>query len=300
MTIKLNSVITSTAIATILTLTGGAAQAQKSINVTFLSGLPPVTTVVGAAIKTFAPTVDKALANSMIDKRVKTVEDAVAGISDGAVVLVSGFGEAGNPTELIHALIDSGVKDLTVVNNNAGNGHIGLAALLEARRVRKIICSYPRSSDSEVFDSLYKGGAIELETIPQGTLAERMRAAGAGIGGFYTPTTVGTPLAEGKESRELDGREYVLEKPLQADFALIKAECADRWGNLTYRLAARNFGPVMAMAAEVSIVQVRRFTELGEINPENVITPGIFVDRVVEVPNPTSESAAIRRGETYP
>ncbi len=236
----------------------------------------------------------------MIDKRVKSVADAVAGIGDGAVVLVSGFGEAGNPTELIHALIDHGAKDLTVVNNNAGNGHIGLAAMLEAGRIRKVICSYPRSSHSEVFQSVYAAGAIELETIPQGTLAERIRAAGAGIGGFYTPTTVGTPLSQGKESRVIEGREYVLETALRADFALVKAECADRWGNLTYRLAARNFGPVMCMAADVTIVQVRRFAELGEIDPETVITPGIFVDRVVEVPNPMSERAAIERGETYP
>jgi 3-oxoadipate CoA-transferase alpha subunit len=236
----------------------------------------------------------------MIDKRVASVADAVAGIGDGAVVLIGGFGEAGNPTELIHALIDQGASDLTVVNNNAGNGHIGLAALLEAGRVRKIICSYPRSSHSEVFQTLFADQAIELETIPQGTLAERLRAAGAGIGGFYTPTTVGTPLAEGKESRVIEGREYVLETPLRADFALIKAERGDRWGNLTYRLAARNFGPVMCMAADETIVQVRRFAELGEIDPETVVTPGIFVDRVAEVAEPMSERGAIERGETYP
>ena len=236
----------------------------------------------------------------MIDKRVASVADAVAGIGDGAVVLVSGFGEAGNPSELIHALIDQGARDLTIVNNNAGNGHVGLAALLEAKRVRKIVCSYPRSSRSEVFQSLYAAGEIELETIPQGTLAERLRAAGAGIGGFYTPTTVGTPLADGKESRVIEGREYVLETPIRADFALVKAETADRWGNLTYRLAARNFGPVMCMAADETIVQVRRIVELGEIDPEAVITPGIFVDRVVEVAEPMSERAAIEREETYP
>ena len=236
----------------------------------------------------------------MIDKRVTSVAEAVADIGDGAVLLVSGFGEAGNPTELVHALIDHGAKELTVVNNNAGNGHIGLAALLETGRVRKVICSYPRSSHSEVFQSLYAAGAIELETIPQGTLAERMRAAGAGIGGFYTPTTVGTTLAQGKESRVIEGREYVLEMPLRADFALIKAESADRWGNLTYRLAARNFGPIMCMAADVTIVQVRRFAELGAIDPETVVTPGIFVDRVAEVPDPISERAAIQRGDTYP
>ena len=236
----------------------------------------------------------------MIDKRVSSVAEAVADIGDGAVVLVSGFGEAGSPTELLHALIDHGAKELTVVNNNAGNGHIGLAALLETGRVRKVICSYPRSSHSEVFQSLYTAGEIELETIPQGTLAERMRAAGAGIGGFYTPTTVGTTLAQGKESRVIKEREYVLEMPLRADFALIKAETADRWGNLTYRLAARNFGPVMCMAADVTIVQVRRFAELGAIDPETVVTPGIFVNRVAEVPDPISERAAIQRGDTYP
>jgi len=236
----------------------------------------------------------------MIDKRVSSVAEAVADIGDGAVVLVSGFGEAGSPTELLHALIDHGAKELTVVNNNAGNGHIGLAALLETGRVRKVICSYPRSSHSEVFQSLYTAGEIELETIPQGTLAERMRAAGAGIGGFYTPTTVGTILAQGKESRVIEEREYVLEMPLRADFALIKAETADRWGNLTYRLAARNFGPVMCMAADVTIVQVRHFAELGAIDPETVVTPGIFVNRVAEVPDPISERAAIQRGDTYP
>ena len=236
----------------------------------------------------------------MIDKRVSSAAEAVADIGDGAIVLVSGFGEAGNPTELLHALIDHGAKELTVVNNNAGNGHIGLAALLETGRVRKVICSYPRSSHSEVFQSLYTAGEIELETIPQGTLAERMRAAGAGIGGFYTPTTVGTVLAQGKESRVIEEREYVLEMPLRADFALVKAETADRWGNLTYRLAARNFGPVMCMAADVTIVQVRRFAKLGAIDPETVVTPGIFVDRVVEVADPISERAAIQRGDTYP
>ena len=236
----------------------------------------------------------------MIDKRVSSVAEAVADIGDGAIVLISGFGEAGSPTELLHALIDHGAKELTIVNNNAGNGHIGLAALLETGRVRKVICSYPRSSHSEVFQSLYTAGEIELETIPQGTLAERMRAAGAGIGGFYTPTTVGTTLAQGKESRVIEEREYVLEMPLRADFALIKAETADRWGNLTYRLAARNFGPVMCMAADVTIVQVRRFAELGAIDPETVVTPGIFVNRVAEVPDPISERAAIQRGDTYP
>lgn len=229
----------------------------------------------------------------MIDKRVASLAQAVAGIGDGTVIHMSGFGEAGNPTELIHALIDQGARELTVVNNNAGNGHLGLAALLEAGRVRKIICSYPRSTHSEVFFELYRAGKIELELVPQGTLAERIRAAGAGIGAFYTPTTVGTPLAAGKEMRTFNGRDYVLEYPLRADFALVKAERADRWGNLTFRMAARNFAPLMCMAAETTIVQVRKFVELGEIDPEHVVTPGIFVDRIVEVANPISEMAVL-------
>ena len=236
----------------------------------------------------------------MIDKRVPSAAEAVFDIRDGATVLIGGFGEAGSPTELIHALIDQGAKDLVVVNNNAGNGHIGLAALLEHHRVRRMICSYPRSSHSVVFEALYTAGEIELEVIPQGTLAERIRAAGAGLGGFFTPTTVGTPLAEGKECRTIEGRDYVLEFPLKADFALIKAEKADRWGNLTFRLAARNFGPVMCMAAATTIVQARRLVALGDIEPETVVTPGIFVDRVVGVADPMSERRAILRGDRYP
>ena len=236
----------------------------------------------------------------MIDKRVPSAAEAVFDIPDGATVLIGGFGEAGSPTELIHALIDQGAKDLVVVNNNAGNGHIGLAALLEHHRVRRMICSYPRSSHSVVFQALYTAGEIELEVIPQGTLAERIRAAGAGLGGFFTPTTVGTPLAEGKECRTIEGRDYVLEFPLKADFALIKAEKADRWGNLTFRLAARNFGPVMCMAAATTIVQARRLVALGDIEPETVVTPGIFVDRVVGVADPMSERRAILRGDRYP
>lgn len=236
----------------------------------------------------------------MIDKRVPSAAEAVFDIPDGATVLIGGFGEAGSPTELIHALIDQGAKDLVVVNNNAGNGHIGLAALLEHHRVRRMICSYPRSSHSVVFEALYTAGEIELEVIPQGTLAERIRAAGAGLGGFFTPTTVGTPLAEGKECRTIEGRDYVLEFPLKADFALIKAEKADRWGNLTFRLAARNFGPVMCMAAATTIVQARRLVALGDIEPETVVTPGIFVDRVVGVADPMSERRAILRGDRYP
>ena len=235
----------------------------------------------------------------MLDKTADSVGEAVAAIGDGATVLVSGFGESGNPTELVHALIDHGARDLVVVNNNAGNGRVGLAALLHHRRVRKMICSFPRSSDSEVFEGLYREGGVELELVPQGTLAERLRAAGAGIGGFYTRTTVGTPLAEGKERRTVDGVEYVLEEPLHADFALVKAERADRWGNLTYRLAARNFGPVMCMAARRTIVQARRVVPLGGIEPENVITPGIFVDTVVAVPEPVLERDLIAEGFVY-
>lgn len=236
----------------------------------------------------------------MIDKRVASAAEAVAGIDDGATVAIGGFGEAGSPTELIHALIDRGARGLTVVANNAGNGHVGLAALLERRRVARMVCSYPRSSHSQVFEALYKAGEVALELVPQGTLAERLRAAGAGLGGFYTPTAVGTALAEGKERRTIDGAEYVLETPLAADYALVKAETADRWGNLTYRLAARNFSPVMCMAARITIVQARRLAELGAIPPETVVTPGIFVDRVVCVPEPTSEREAVRREARYP
>lgn len=219
----------------------------------------------------------------MIDKSVPSLDAAVAGIPDGATVMIGGFGRAGQPVELIDALIAQGASDLTIVNNNAGNGDVGLAALLAKRRVRKIICSFPRQSDSWVFDGLYREGAIELEIVPQGNLAERIRAAGAGIGGFFTPTGVGTELAEGKETREINGRVYALEYPITADFALISARAADRWGNLVYRETARNFGPIMATAATTTIVQVDHMVELGSIDPETVVTPGIFVDRVVEV-----------------
>jgi len=222
----------------------------------------------------------------MIDKRVPSLSAAVAGIRDGATVLIGGFGASGIPVQLIDALIEQGAKELTIVTNNAGAGQTDIAKLLASGHVRKIVCSYPRSAGSVVFEELYAAGKIELELVPQGTLSERMRAAGAGIGGFFTPTAVGTRLAEGKETRTIDGREYVLEKPLKGDVALIKAETADRWGNLTYRMAARNFAPTMAMAAELTIVQVRRFVDLGAIAPEQVVTPGIFVDRIVEVPHP--------------
>lgn len=219
----------------------------------------------------------------MIDRTVGSAADAVAGIEDGSTVMIGGFGRAGQPVELIDALIDSGATDLTIVNNNAGNGDTGLAALLAARRVRKIICSFPRQSDSWVFDGLYRAGEIELELVPQGNLAERIRAAGAGIGAFFTPTGVGTQLAEGKEIREIDGRTYALEYPIRADYALISAFRADRWGNLVYRETARNFGPIMATAAATTIAQVDEVVPLGELDPETVVTPGIFVDRVVAV-----------------
>lgn len=225
----------------------------------------------------------------MIDKIVLTTEDAVRGVADGSTVLIGGFGEAGNPTELVHALIDQGARDLVVVNNNAGNGEIGLARLLREGRVRRLICSFPRSSHGHVFDDLYRAGKIELELVPQGTLAERIRAGGAGIPAFYTPTAAGTDLAAGKETRIFAGREHVMELAIRGDVALVKAEAADRWGNLVYRKAARNFGAVMAAAADTTIAQVRRVVPLGELDPEAVITPSIFVARVLEVPQPVSE-----------
>ena len=219
----------------------------------------------------------------VIDKTVSSVDEAVAGIPDGATVMIGGFGRAGQPVELIDALIAQGATDLTIVNNNAGNGDVGLAALLAKGRVRKILCSFPRQVDSWVFDGLYREGKIELELVPQGNLAERIRAAGAGIGAFYSPTAVGTELADGKETREIDGRQYLLEYPIRADFALISALKADRWGNLIYRKTARNFGPIMATAATTTIVQVDSVVGLGDLDPEAVVTPGIFVDRVVAV-----------------
>jgi 3-oxoadipate CoA-transferase alpha subunit len=218
----------------------------------------------------------------MIDKSCESLERAVADVHDGATVMIGGFGNAGMPSSLIDALIAQGARELTIVNNNAGNGDTGLAALLKAKRVRKIICSFPRQADSHHFDALYRAGEIELELTPQGNLAERIRAAGAGIGGFFTPTGYGTLLAEGKETRLIDGRHYVLESPIHADFALIKALKGDRWGNLVYRKTARNFGPIMAMAAKVAIAQVAEIVELGELDPEHIVTPGIFVQRVVK------------------
>jgi 3-oxoadipate CoA-transferase alpha subunit len=218
----------------------------------------------------------------MINKIVPTLEAAVADISDGSTILIGGFGTAGMPSALMDALIAQGAKGLTVVNNNAGNADAGLAALIAAKQVRKIICSFPRQSDSWHFDKAYRSGELELELVPQGTLAERIRAAGAGIGAFFTPTAYGTLLAEGKETRRMGDRDYVLEHPIHADYALIKADRGDRWGNLTYRMTARNFGPIMASAAKCTIAQVRETVELGELDPESVVTPGIFVKRVVK------------------
>ena len=231
----------------------------------------------------------------MINKIARSVADALAGIPDGATVLIGGFGTAGIPNELIEGLVEQGAKDLTVVNNNAGNGETGLAALLKAGRVRKIICSFPRQADSQVFDGLYRSGKLELELVPQGNLAERIRAAGAGIGGFFTPTGYGTDLAKGKETREIDGRMYVLEAPLHADYAFIKAERGDRWGNLTYRMTARNFGPVMAMAAKTTIATVHEIVPLGGLDPEAVVTPGIFVQRIVLIDRVATSAGGFRQ-----
>jgi 3-oxoadipate CoA-transferase alpha subunit len=218
----------------------------------------------------------------MIDKTFESLEKAVADVHDGATIMIGGFGNAGMPSRLIDALLAQGARELTIVNNNAGNGETGLAALIKAKRVRKIVCSFPRQADSHHFDGLYRAGEIELELTPQGNLAERIRAAGAGIGGFFTPTGYGTLLAEGKETRLIDGRHYVLESPLHADFALIKALRGDRWGNLVYRKTARNFGPIMATAANITIAQVVDIVPLGELDPETIVTPGIFVQRVVK------------------
>jgi 3-oxoadipate CoA-transferase, alpha subunit len=236
----------------------------------------------------------------MIDKGTGSTAEAVADIFDGATVMIGGFGEAGSPIELIHALIDQGAKKLTVVNNNTGSGHVGLAALIESGQVRKMICSFPRTANSTVFPDLYRSGDIELELVPQGTLAERIRAGGAGIPAFYTPTSVGTPLAEGKEVRIFEGRDYVMEHGLKADFALLKCARADRYGNLVYNKTARNFSPIMAMAAKTTIVQTCAQVELGEIDPEVIVTPGIFVDRIVRVANPAHESTLVNEGRTYP
>lgn len=234
-----------------------------------------------------------------MDKTIGSLAEAVSGIGDGATVMIGGFGGSGAPIELIHALIDTGAKDLTVINNNAGNGHIGIAAMIDKGLIRKMICSFPRSSDPRAFTDSYLAGKIELELVPQGTLAERIRAGGAGIPAFYTPTSFGTELAKGKPTAEFDGRMYVQERWLKADFALIKAHVGDTHGNLTYNKAARNFSPLMCMAAAKTIVQVSKLVKPGGIDPEQVVTPGIFVDGVVEVSAPRQEEDLIRAGVVY-
>ncbi|VTU35128.1 3-oxoacid CoA-transferase subunit A [Variovorax sp. RA8] len=231
----------------------------------------------------------------MINKIARSIADAMAGIPDGATVLIGGFGTAGIPNELIDGLIEQGAKELTVVNNNAGNGDTGLAALLKAGRVRKIICSFPRQADSYVFDELYRSGKLELELVPQGNLAERIRAAGAGVGAFFCPTGYGTELAGERETRMIDGKQYVLEYPIRGDVALIKAEQGDRWGNLVYRKAARNFGPVMAMASERTIATVHEIVELGEMDPEAIVTPGIFVSSIVKIDRVATQAGGFKK-----
>jgi len=231
----------------------------------------------------------------MIDKIAQSMADALGPVADGSTVLIGGFGTAGIPNELIDGLIAQGAKDLTVVNNNAGNGDTGLAALLKAGRVRKIICSFPRQTDSHVFDGLYRSGKLELELVPQGNLAERLRAAGAGVGAFFTPTGFGTELALGKETREINGRHYVLEYPIYGDLALIKAERGDRWGNLTYRKAARNFGLVMATAAKRTVATVHELVSLGELDPEHIVTPGIHVSRVLQIDRVATQGGGFKK-----
>jgi len=231
----------------------------------------------------------------MINKIAASIAEALADVKDGSTVLIGGFGTSGIPGELIDGLIAQGAKDLTVVNNNAGNADYGLAALLKAGRVRKIVCSFPRQVDSWVFDELYRSGKLELELVPQGNLAERMRAAGAGIGAFFCPTAYGTDLAKGKETREIDGKQYVLEYPIHGDVALIKAEAGDRWGNLVYRKAARNFGPVMATAAKHTIATVYDIKELGELDPEAVVTPGIYVSKIVQIPRVATQAGGFKK-----
>jgi 3-oxoadipate CoA-transferase alpha subunit len=236
----------------------------------------------------------------MINKRIDSLAAAVADMTDGATVMIGGFGEAGSPIELIHALIDHGACHLTVVSNNTGSGRVGLAALIANGQVRKMICSYPRSGNSTVFPELYRRGEIELELVPQGTLAERIRAGGAGIPAFYTLSSVGTLLAAGKESRRFQGQDYVMEHSLRADFALVKAARADRYGNLIYNKTARNFAPIMCMAATTAIAQVGELVELGGLDPETIVTPGIFVSRFVVVASPAQESQLVKEGQCYP
>ena len=232
----------------------------------------------------------------MINKISESIEAALAGVKDGDTVLIGGFGTAGIPNELIEGLIAQGSKDLVVVNNNAGNADTGLAALLKAGRVRKIICSFPRQADSWVFDDLYRSGKLELELVPQGNLAERIRAAGAGIGAFFSPTGFGTELAKGRETREINGKHYVLEMPIHGDVALIEAERGDRWGNLTYRKAARNFGPVMATAARMTVATVHEISDLGTLDPENIITPGIYVSKIVRIDRVATAAGGFKKG----
>lgn len=236
----------------------------------------------------------------MLNKIYSSTAEAVADIFDGATILISGFGEAGSPIELIHALIDQGAKDLTIVSNNTGSGHVGLAALIKNRQVKKVICSYPKTANSVVFPELYTKGEIELELVPQGTLAERIRCGGAGIPAFYTPAAVGTVLENGKEKRIFNGKEYLLEHAIKGDFALVKCLKADRYGNLVYNKTARNFGPIMCTAATTTIVQAKQIVQPGEIDPEVVVTPGIFVQRVVEVSNPMEESLLVAENRRYP
>ena len=236
----------------------------------------------------------------MLTKQIASVQEGVANIKDGNTIMIGGFGEAGSPIELIHALIDHGATDLTVVNNNTGSGEVGLAALIKEKRVAKMICSYPRTANSTVFPKLYQSGEIELELVPQGTLAERIRSGGAGIPAFYTPASFGTPLAEGKETRTIGGNDYVLEYGLTADFALIKCKSADKYGNLVYNKTARNFAPIMAMAGKVTIAQSQRIVSAGELDPETIVTPGIFVQHVVEVRDSLLESELVAQGESYP
>lgn len=231
----------------------------------------------------------------MINKQVMDAEQAVADVPDGAVVGIGGFGNSGVPADLIDALIAHGARDLTIVSNNAGGGEVGVARLLKAGLVRKIVCSFPRAADSYVFDALYRGGQLELELVPQGNLAERLRAAGAGIGAFFCPTAYGTELAAGKETREINGKHYVLEYPIHGDVALIKAEQGDRWGNLNFRMSARNFGPVMAMAARHTVATVHEIVELGQLDPESIVTPGIFVSQIVRVDRVATQAGGIKK-----
>ncbi len=231
----------------------------------------------------------------MINKIAPSITAALAEVKDGSTVMIGGFGTAGIPNELIDGLIAQGAKDLVIVNNNAGNGETGLAALLKAGQVRKIICSFPRQADSQIFDALYRSGKLELELVPQGNLAERIRAAGAGIGAFFSPTGYGTELAKGKETREINGKFYVLEMPIYADVALIKAETGDRWGNLLYRKAARNFGPVMATAAKMTVATVHEVVELGTLDPENIVTPGIFVSKIVKIDRVATQAGGFKK-----